>query len=48
VALGRLRADLGRADEARAALAAAVETYRALDTPFWLAKAERALAQLAR
>ena len=33
-------------EQARAALSAAIELYRAMDMTFWLSQAEAALAQL--
>ena len=43
--LGKLYATSGRCAEARAALTAAIELYRAMDMTFWLPQAEAALAQ---
>jgi class 3 adenylate cyclase/tetratricopeptide (TPR) repeat protein len=43
---GRLYQKVGRDDEAHSELTAAAELYRAMEMPFWLAKAESALAQL--
>jgi tetratricopeptide (TPR) repeat protein len=43
--LGKLYAQIGRRAEARAALSAAIELYRAMEMPFWLPQAEAALAQ---
>jgi hypothetical protein len=37
---------IGRRAEARAALAAAVELYRAMEMTLWLPQAEAALAQV--
>ena len=45
--LGRLYGQTGRGEEARAALAAAIDLYRAMDMTFWLPQAEAALAQVA-
>jgi tetratricopeptide (TPR) repeat protein len=45
--LGRLYGQTGRGEQARAALAAAIELYRAMDMTFWLPQAEAALAQVA-
>jgi tetratricopeptide (TPR) repeat protein len=44
--LGTLYATLGRGDEARTALAAAIALYRTMDMTFWLPQAEAALAQV--
>jgi class 3 adenylate cyclase/tetratricopeptide (TPR) repeat protein len=44
--LGRLYGQTGRSEEARAALAAAIELYRAMEMTFWLPQAEAALAQV--
>jgi hypothetical protein len=43
--LGRLYAT-GRVEQARVALAAAIDLYRAMDMTFWLPQAEAALAQV--
>jgi tetratricopeptide (TPR) repeat protein len=43
--LGKLSAKIGRRAEARAALSAAVELYRAMEMTFWLPQAEDALAE---
>jgi tetratricopeptide (TPR) repeat protein len=45
--LGTLYATTDRREQARAALATAIEMYRALDMTFWLPQAEAALAQVA-
>jgi tetratricopeptide (TPR) repeat protein len=45
--LGRLYGQTGRGEEARAALAIAIDLYRAMDMTFWLPQAEAALAQVA-
>jgi tetratricopeptide (TPR) repeat protein len=45
--LGRLYHQTGRAEQARAALALAIDLYRALDMTFWLPQAEAALARVA-
>jgi tetratricopeptide (TPR) repeat protein len=45
--LGRLYGQTGRAAPARAALATAIDLYRAMDMTFWLPQAEAALAQVA-
>jgi hypothetical protein len=42
--LGTLYRRLGRDEVARAELATAAEMYRAMEMPFWLARAEAALA----
>jgi tetratricopeptide (TPR) repeat protein len=42
--LGTLYATTGQQEQARAALAAAIELYRAMDMTFWLPQAEAALA----
>ena len=44
--LGRLYGQTGRGEQARAALAAAIDLYRAMDMTFWLPEAEAALAQV--
>ena len=44
--LGKLYATLGRRAEARAALSAAVELYRAMEMTFWLPQAEAVLAEV--
>jgi tetratricopeptide (TPR) repeat protein len=43
---GKLYAKSGRGTEARAALSAAVELYRAMEMTFWLPQAEGALAEV--
>jgi len=45
--LGRLYGQTDRAEQARAALATAIDLYRAMDMTFWLPQAEAALAQVA-
>jgi tetratricopeptide (TPR) repeat protein len=45
--LGRLYHQTGRAEQARAALATAIDLYRAMDMTFWLPQAEAALALVA-
>lgn len=45
--LGRLYGQTGHGEEARAALATAIDLYRAMDMTFWLPQAEAALAQVA-
>ena len=45
--LGRLYHQTGRGEQARAALATAIDLYRAMDMTFWLPQAEAALAQMA-
>jgi tetratricopeptide (TPR) repeat protein len=44
--LGTLYATIGQPEQARAALSAAIELYRAMDMTFWLPQAEAALAQV--
>jgi len=44
--LGRLYGQTGRAEQARAALATAIDLYRAMDMTFWLPQAQTALAQV--
>jgi tetratricopeptide (TPR) repeat protein len=44
--LGRLYHQTGRGEQARAALTAAIDLYRAMDMTFWLPQAEAALAQV--
>ena len=44
--LGTLYAKTGQREQARAALSAAIELYRAMDMTFWLPQAEAALAQV--
>ena len=44
--LGTLYATAGQRKQARAALSAAVEMYRAMDMTFWLPQTEMALAQV--
>ena len=44
--LGRLYHQTGRAAQARTALAAASDLYRAMDMTLWLPQAEAALAQV--
>jgi tetratricopeptide (TPR) repeat protein len=44
--LGTLYAKTGCAEEARTALATAIELYRAMDMTFWLPQAEAALAHI--
>jgi DNA-binding winged helix-turn-helix (wHTH) protein/class 3 adenylate cyclase/tetratricopeptide (TPR) repeat protein len=45
--LGTLYAKIGQREQARAALASALELYRAMEMTFWLPEAESALAQVA-
>ena len=45
--LGQLYGQIGQRDQARAALTAAIDLYRAMDMTFWLPQAEAALAQMA-
>ena len=44
--LGLLYCQSGRGEQARAALSAAIELYRAMDMTFWLPQAEATLAQV--
>jgi tetratricopeptide (TPR) repeat protein len=44
--LGRLYGQTGRGEEARVALATAIDLYRAMDMTFWLPQAEAALAEV--
>ena len=44
--LGQLYGQTGRGEQARAALTAAIDLYRAMDMTFWLPQAEAALAQV--
>jgi tetratricopeptide (TPR) repeat protein len=44
--LGTLYAQLGQGEQARAALTAAIDLYRAMDMTFWLPQAEATLAQV--
>jgi tetratricopeptide (TPR) repeat protein len=44
--LGTLHAKVGRLEQARAELSAAIDLYRAMDMTFWLPQAEAALAQV--
>ena len=44
--LGRLYHQTGRGEEARAALTAAIDLYRAMDMTLWLPQAEATLAQV--
>jgi tetratricopeptide (TPR) repeat protein len=44
--LGTLYAKIGRTEEARAQLTAAIELYRAMEMTFWLPQAEATLAQV--
>ena len=46
--LGRLYSQTGRGEEARAALTAALDLYRAMNMTFWLPQAEAALAEVER
>jgi class 3 adenylate cyclase/tetratricopeptide (TPR) repeat protein len=45
--LGTLYSRIGRIEQARAEITAAIELYRAMDMTFWLPQAEDALAQMA-
>ena len=44
--LGTLYGQTGRGEQARAALATAIDLYRAMDMTFWLPQAEAALAEV--
>ena len=44
--LGTLYATTGQRQQARAALSAAIDLYRAMDMTLWLPQAEAALAQV--
>ena len=44
--LGTLYAKTGRQEQARAALATAIELYRAMEMTFWLPQAEAAMAEV--
>lgn len=44
--LGQLYHHSGRAEQARIALATAIDLYRVMDVTFWLPQAEAALAQV--
>jgi class 3 adenylate cyclase len=44
--LGRLYGQTGRGEQARAAITAAIDLYRAMDMTFWLPQAEAALAEV--
>jgi hypothetical protein len=44
--LGRLYGQMGRCEQARAALSAAIALYRAMEMTLWLPEAEAALAQV--
>jgi Flp pilus assembly protein TadD len=44
--LGTLYTKIGRREQARAELSAAIELYRAMEMTFWLPRAEAALAQV--
>jgi tetratricopeptide (TPR) repeat protein len=44
--LGRLYGQTGRGEQARTALAAAIDLYRAMDMTFWLPQVEAALTQV--
>jgi hypothetical protein len=46
--LGTLYAQSSRGEQARAALTAAIDLYRAMEMTFWLPQAEAALAQVGR
>ena len=44
--LGTLYAKVGQREQARTALATAIDLYRAMDMTFWLPQAEAALAEV--
>jgi hypothetical protein len=44
--LGTLYATTGQRQQARAALSAAIDLYRAMDMTFWLPQAEAVLARM--
>ncbi|MFQ5895505.1 MAG: tetratricopeptide repeat protein [Nitrospinota bacterium] len=44
--LGSLYGQMGRAEQARTELSAAIELYRVMEMPFWLTRAEAALANM--
>jgi uncharacterized protein HemY len=44
--LGTLYVTTGQWEQARTALSAAIDLYRAMDMTFWLSQAEAALAQV--
>jgi tetratricopeptide (TPR) repeat protein len=44
--LGTLSLKMGHPEQARAALGAAIDLYRAMEMPFWLTRAEAALVQV--
>ena len=44
--LGTLYATIGRPEQARAELSAAIDLYRSMDMTFWLPQAEATLAQV--
>jgi class 3 adenylate cyclase/tetratricopeptide (TPR) repeat protein len=46
--LGALYSCVGRLEQARAELSAAIELYRAMEMPFWLTRAEATLAEARR
>jgi predicted RNA polymerase sigma factor len=46
--LGKLYRQMGRGEEARAALSTAIELYRTMGMTFWLPQAEAALTQVER
>jgi hypothetical protein len=46
--LSRLYGQIGQRQQARTALAAAIELYRAMDMTFWLPQAEAVLVQVER
>jgi len=46
LSLGTLYRKIGRPEQARAELSAAIDLYRAMEMSFWLPQAEAALAQV--
>ena len=44
--LGRLYAETGQREQARAELSATIEMYRSMEMTFWLPQVEAALAQM--
>jgi hypothetical protein len=48
IGLGALYRKLGQEEQARAEATMAAEMYRSMEMPFWLAKAEAVLVQVAR
>jgi hypothetical protein len=46
LSLGTLFVKIGRPEQAHAALATAIDLYRAMEMTFWLPQAEAAMAQV--